>query len=136
MPRTATGIMSIAKLKSLLRNHEARRAKLVADRKKLLAQLARIDAQIAQLDGGAGSSGPVSVARRGRSQNAKSLVTHMTEILAQHPKGMAVGDLVDAIKAAGYKSSSTNFRGIVNQTLIKENKKFKSVARGIYTLRD
>ena len=35
-------------------------------------------------------------------------------------KPMRVGDIVDAVQGAGYRSNSDNFRGIVNQTLIKE----------------
>src|SRR3954470_281460 len=36
--------------------------------------------------------------------------------------------------ASGYVSSSANFRGIVNQTLIKD-KRFRRVARGVYGLK-
>ena len=48
---------------------------------------------------------------------------------------MSVPDIVEGVQAAGYKSSSPNFRGIVNQTLIKERKKFQSVSRGVYAMK-
>ena len=37
---------------------------------------------------------------------------------------MKVGDITDAVLATGYRSNSDNFRAIVNQTLIKERKRF------------
>jgi hypothetical protein len=47
---------------------------------------------------------------------------------------MSLGDIVDAVQARGYRSSSANFRGIVNQTLIKESQ-FTSAGRGMYRLK-
>jgi hypothetical protein len=69
-----------------------------------------------------------------RSKNAKSLVEVIKEVLGRHGNPMQVGDILSGVKGAGYKSSSANFRGILNQTLIKE-KAFKNVGRGTYTLR-
>jgi hypothetical protein len=48
---------------------------------------------------------------------------------------MGVGDIVDAVQSSGYRSRSANFRGIVNQTLIKEKKRFSSPGRGMYQLK-
>jgi hypothetical protein len=45
-----------------------------------------------------------------------------------------VGDIVDKVLATDYRSHSANFRGIVNQTLIKD-KRFTSAGRGMYQLR-
>ncbi len=47
---------------------------------------------------------------------------------------MRVGEIVDAVKSAGYKSNSASFKNIVNQMLIKERKRFQQVDRGIYGL--
>ena len=47
---------------------------------------------------------------------------------------MPVGDIMDKVLATGYKSKSANFRGIVNQTLIKD-KRFAQVERGVYELK-
>ena len=46
---------------------------------------------------------------------------------------MKVADITAAILATGYKTRSANFRGIVNQTLIKD-KRFVSAGRGLYQL--
>jgi ribonuclease PH len=49
-------------------------------------------------------------------------------------KALPVGDIVTAVLRKGYRTNSANFRGIVNQTLIKE-KQFSSAGRGIYQLK-
>jgi hypothetical protein len=47
---------------------------------------------------------------------------------------VSVGDIAERVQASGYRSSSANFRGIVNQALVKD-KRFVSTARGMYGLR-
>jgi copper chaperone CopZ len=122
--------LPIAKLKVLLRSQESKRRELLSERKKIAKQLAKIDGQIAAIDGGSGG-----VVGGTRPKNAKSLVAHLEDVLAKQPKGLGVGDIVDAVLAAGYKTGSDNFRSIVNQTLIKEGKKFGAVSRGVYSLK-
>jgi hypothetical protein len=46
---------------------------------------------------------------------------------------MSVAEAMAAVKAAGYKTNSNSFRISVNATLLKFKKRFKKVARGIYT---
>jgi hypothetical protein len=46
---------------------------------------------------------------------------------------MRIADITEAVEKSGYESSSVNFRGIVNQTLIKEPR-FKQESRGKYKL--
>ena len=48
---------------------------------------------------------------------------------------MSVTEMSEAVQKAGYRTSSPNFRTIVNQTLIGNKKVFKRVARGQYTKR-
>jgi hypothetical protein len=47
---------------------------------------------------------------------------------------MAVKDIIKAALATGYKSTSPQFRNIVNQQLIK-NKRFTASSRGVYQLK-
>ena len=68
----------------------------------------------------------------GRARNAKSLIQTLEEVLGGSTAAMKVGDIVDAVLKSGYKTGSDNFRGIVNQTLIKERKRFTSAGRGLY----
>jgi hypothetical protein len=84
---------------------------------------------------GRGPGRPKKLGRRGRRpKNTKSLVASIHDALARRGAPMKVGDIMAAVKGGGYKSSSANFRGIINQTLIKE-KQFKSTARGTYGLK-
>ena len=41
---------------------------------------------------------------------------------------------VDAVQRNGYRTTSPNFRTIVNQTLIKHTDRFKRVSRGQYAV--
>jgi hypothetical protein len=45
-----------------------------------------------------------------------------------------VGDILEGVTSSGYRSGSANFRGIINQTLIKD-KRFGQVERGVYELK-
>jgi hypothetical protein len=55
-------------------------------------------------------------------------------VLGKTGKPMNVGDIAAEVQRRGYKSNSANFRGIVNQTLIKE-KQFSQASRGMYQLK-
>ena len=67
---------------------------------------------------------------RKRFKNDRSLI----EVLASVLKGkiLSVSEAVSKAKTAGYKTTSPNFRVIVNQALIKSNL-FKKVSHGKYT---
>ena len=66
-----------------------------------------------------------------RPRNAGSLIESLRKLLTG--KTMSVTEMADAVQKAGYKTSSPNFRTIVNQTLINNKKDFKRIARGQYT---
>lgn len=132
MPRPSSPGYSISKLKSLLQAQMGKRGELMKARRKLQKQIDKIDRQLTGLTGSAGGSGGGGI----RVRNEKNLVTHMEEVLAKAPKGLGVAEIVEAVQANGYRSKSANFRGIVNQTLIKEKKKFTSTGtRGMYMLK-
>jgi hypothetical protein len=76
----------------------------------------------------------VNVHRGGtRLRNRQSLVGSLQKVLAG--KSMSVQELEAAVKKSGYKTKSSNFRVIVNQTLIAHPKVFRKVDRGVYTVR-
>jgi hypothetical protein len=75
--------------------------------------------------------------RRGggrRARNAQSLLDAIEGVLRSAGKPMKVAEIMEGVLATGYRSSSDNFRGIINQTLIKD-KRFGSVERGVYELK-
>ena len=135
-PRKETGL-SIAKLELFLRSSREKLQSLQKERDKTVKALAAIDSKIAALTGGAAGAGGAGRAVRGgggRARNPKSLTAVLADVLA-NGKPLSVGDIVDGVLATGYQSTSPNFRGIVNQTLIKEKKQFASAGRGLYQLK-
>jgi DNA-binding transcriptional MerR regulator len=135
MPRPATAGFNIAQLERILEDRRTEVNRLERLRSELQRKLDGVDRQIAKLAGGLrGLRG-----RRGgggiRARNEVSLVEAIETAMRNAGKPMRVGDIVDAVQGAGYRSNSDNFRGIVNQTLIKERKRFAQASRGVYQLK-
>jgi hypothetical protein len=84
--------------------------------------------------GGRSKSGRPS-AKRGtrRHRNATSLVEALRKVLRR--RTLSVSDLAVAVQEAGYRTTSPNFRVIVNQALINNPDLFERVSRGKYTAR-
>ena len=125
------GSASTADLARELKRRERQLGKLKAKRDALLDQAAELDAEIASLGslvgGGSGRSGGV----RRRPKNDQNLAEALAGVL--DGVTMSVTDAAEAVQRAGYKTSASNFRTIVNQTLLRETGTFKKVARGQYT---
>ena len=119
---------SIADLQTQLGEQRQRRSKLTAERKKLQAKLEQIDRDIDMLEGGASSNGTVGATR---ARNDKPLPEVIADVLKKGGKPMKVAAITTAVRNSGYQSSSANFRGIVNQALIKDER-FTSPSRGMY----
>ena len=103
--------------------------KLRRRREKLIEQLSAVDAELGELDqfsAGLGGGGG-----RGRARNSQSLADALANLLKN--RVMSVTEAADAVQAAGYQTTSANFRTIVNQTLIKDER-FENVERGKYTV--
>lgn len=72
--------------------------------------------------------------RRGRRpgrRNASSLVESLRGVLSG--KTMSVSEVAEQVQKAGYKTTSPNFRTIVNQALLANKNTFRKVSRGQYT---
>ena len=133
MARPNTGInFNIAQLERILNDRRSETTKLERQRGELQRKLEGLDRQIMKLTGGLrglrGRGG-------GRARNERSLVETIEDVMRSNGKPMRVGELVDAVTSTGYRSNSANFRGIVNQTLIKERKRFGQADRGLYELK-
>lgn len=101
--------------------------KLLRRRESLVAEVRSIDARLHALGVREGAGGLVA---RKRPRNEHGLIEALHELLSG--KAMSVTAAAEAVQAAGYKTTSSHFRTIVNQTLINSGK-FKRVGRGIYT---
>lgn len=103
---------------------------LEAKRAKLLKQIRELDYTIKTLAGK--GNGALSARGGGRAKNAMTLTQALEKVLSN--KTMTVTDAADAVKDAGYRTNSNNFRTQVNIALIKSGK-FKRVGRGQYTVK-
>jgi chorismate mutase len=122
-----------------LRQEIERRQKLLP---KLIAQRDALSQEITELQSLATpearkaakpEAAPKKTRRRHRAKNKVGLA----EVLATVLKGKAkvtIGEAMEGVLAAGYKSKSRDFRGVVNNMLLKDNR-FKNVARGVFTLK-
>lgn len=127
--------MNIVELKRILNERTRQVDKLRQRRDKLQKQVDAVDAEIEKVAGAGGvgngrASGTTGAGTRAR--NDRPLPDYIEEAMNKTGKPMRVGEIVDAVKAAGYKSNSVAFKNLVNQMLIKERKRFQHVDRGIY----
>jgi len=138
MPRLGTGAYSIAQLEQMLNKCKNERQKLERERNKVARRLQQLDSRIHALGGnGSGRGGRGGAGGGGagsRVRNEKSLTEMLEGVLGKSGKPMKVGDIADAVQSGGYRTNSANFRGIVNQTLIKD-KRFTSAGRGLYQMK-
>jgi septal ring factor EnvC (AmiA/AmiB activator) len=135
MARPNTGLnFNIAQLERILDERRTAVSKLERQRTELQRKLDGLERQIVRLNGGIrGMRGRLGGS--GRARNDRSLVETIEDVMRGKGKAMRVGEIVDAVTATGYRSNSANFRGIVNQTLIKERKRFGQADRGLYELK-
>ena len=135
MARPRSTSLSIVELEQLLAARRSSVAKLQKQRDGLQKKLDAVDKQIAAAGGAGAAAAPAAKAAGGgpRAKNKVSLGAAIAS--AMEGKGpMGVGDVLEAVVAGGYRSGSANFRGIVNQTLIKD-KRFQSAGRGMYAMK-
>ncbi len=123
-------------LRAELKRRERRLATLHRRRQRLLGQLESLDEEIAEY-AAITAAGTAMLTKRGsprkRPRNAVVLVDALKRVLDN--RTLSVTEAAGAVQKAGYRTTSDNFRTIVNQTLISNRRTFKKVARGKYTLR-
>jgi hypothetical protein len=128
--------LSISQLELMLSSRLADLQQLNKEHSKLSQHLAEVERKIAALGGKAhGRAHFGAKLGSGRVKNEKSLVETLEMVLGAATEAMRVGDIVAAVLKAGYHTGSDNFRGIVNQTLIKERRRFVSAGRGLYAIK-
>ena len=150
MAKRALTAVSTLDLQKELQRRQHDLASLLARRETLESELASLNDEIDMLGGAptsgrGGRRGPgrKKAGRRGRPRGTgkkigkrpKNKMT-LQEAMKKVLKGrtLSVTEIAAAVKKAGYKSSSSTFRTIVNQTLIKNPGTFRKVARGQYTV--
>ncbi len=139
MARPASGNnFNIAQLERVLEEKKSELNKLIRQRSQLEKRMNRLDRQIERVGGGmngarrAGNGAGGGTGRRARNEH--SLIESIELVLAKSGGPMKVAEIMEGVLATGYRSGSDNFRGIVNQTLIKDQR-FGQVDRGVYQLK-
>jgi hypothetical protein len=151
MPRPRKSTLRSITLADLAAEMTRRQGELPALRAReaeITEEMATLTATIGALDGATGRRVPARRVGRGigrvakvaapmvgrkrgrRTKNGASLSEALVKVLTG--KTMSVTDVATAVKKSGYKSTSANFRTMVNIALLNK-KKFKRVERGMYT---
>ncbi len=128
--RSKLGTLSLVQLQREIRRRESNAGRRVLSlqlsRDKLYNKLSAIDAEIAKL------GGRIKGGLRKRPHNEANLADSLGQVLKNTI--MNVTSVALEVQKAGYRTTSPNFRTIVNQTLLKDPR-FKRVSRGKYTVK-
>lgn len=118
--------LSLAELEKLMQSRRAEVARLSRIRDRLRKKLEGVEAKLVAIEGESGKTT--------RARNHSSLQEIIHQVLVKAGEPLKVGEILDRVQAEGYRSKSDNFRGIVNQTLIKD-KRLSKAGRGMYQVR-
>jgi hypothetical protein len=124
--------LSLTDLHTEISRRQRRAKGLLRKRSKLETKLRTLDAEIATL----GLNGALASKGGGgggtRFHNEMSLADSLAEALKG--KTLSVGEAMEAVQRAGYRTTSHHFRVQVNIALTKDSR-FKRVSRGQYTVK-
>lgn len=125
MGKSRLSTLSTADLQREIMRRRRGIAGLERKRAKLLQQLEVVENEIREQGGAIG----IEPGRK-RPRNESNLADALANLLANAT--MSVTEAAEKVQEAGYRTTSPNFRTIVNQTFLKD-KRFKRVSRGRYT---
>lgn len=117
--------LPIAELRGEIRRRERHLDALHRRRERLANQLREVEEAILEEGGAMGA-----LAGRKRPRNEQNLADALASLLSN--RTLSVTEAAEQVQSAGYRTTSPNFRTIVNQTLLKDPR-FKRVGRGRYT---
>lgn len=139
--------MSLAELEAMLRDQKKRLDELKKKQSSLQKDLDGVTQEIAVLEGkgkgsgrrgrpaGSGSTGKKKTVRRRRAKNSKPLKDYVREALKNSKKGLSLQEVMDAVKKAGYKSKSKNFKNVLYQCLYHTEEFVLDSKKGTYTVK-
>jgi len=116
-------------LDQVLQGHVDQLESLISRRRSLQEEIATLDEEIRSVAGSFGGGSPRSAGkskvvakpkgRRRRAKNKVSLNDAVEAVLSKSKKGLSTADIEAAVLASGYKTTSSNFRPMIYQTLSK-----------------
>ena len=119
---------SLAQDKKRLRELQA---KIREKRERLMAEIAKVNEEIASLSQELGAPTKAPAVRKGR---AKRLPQYVLEALKASPTPLTAKEIADVVTKAGYRSSSTDFVGLVRRTCYL-NDRIRTKERGKFTVK-
>lgn len=125
------GRFSAAQLRAELRRRELKLGRLRRRHQRLLSAVGALERQIHEQGGSlAGLRSGRRLGVRSRPRNEQSLAAALVRLLTG--RTMGVMEIVEEVQKAGYRTTSPNFRTIVNQVLLNK-RLFQRKGRGQYT---
>ncbi len=138
-------VVSTSALRAELDRREGAVGDLMSRHRELAEELSKIESELSALGVMPGAKrGRPAVRGRGRPRGPSAAVpagrkrhqndSNLEQALANVLKGQTMGvtEVAAAVQDAGYRTTSPNFRTIVNQALLRSNL-IKKVSRGKYT---
>jgi len=124
---TTLQALSNADLTAELQRREKDQAKLQARRAKLLTELDQLDKELGDLNG------KPATKRSSKTPRPKNGLSLNEALAAAVPVGESITakEATDAIRAAGYQTSSKNF-GVQVASRLAKDERFERTERGIY----
>ena len=134
MPRSKLSAMSIADLRQEIERRQKLLPKLIAQRDALNRDIAVLQGlEAAKVGKPVEPKAPDKAGRRQQAKNAIGLAQAL-ELFMKGKEKVAVGEAMEGVLAGGYRSNARDFRGLVNNMLLKDGR-FKNVGRGQFALK-
>ena len=135
MPRAKLSNVSLSQLVGELKKRQSKLADMIAQRDALSREITELQGLAAPEAGKAAK--PEAVPKKTRRHRRAKNKVGLADALAGFLKGkkkVAIGEAMEGVLAAGYKTTSKEFRKVVNKTLLTD-KRFKKIGRGVFTLK-
>jgi chorismate mutase len=125
----------IADLRQEIERRQKQLPKLIAQRDALSREITELQSLAAPEARRAAKpeAAPKKTRRRPQARNKVSLADALAGFLKGKAK-VTISEASEGVMAGGYKSNARDFRGVVNNMLLKD-KRFKKVGRGEFTLK-
>jgi chromosome segregation ATPase len=123
---------TLGELEQLLERKKRRLSTLHRKRDQIERRLQTVQAKISRIQGAPERARAVKSASR--PKNERTLKDVVTELLGKSKKGLGLHELSEKVLATGYKTSSTNFKNTLYQTLYHHDRIQLNRDTGLYSL--
>lgn len=124
--------LTVAELEQVLEKKKRRLSGLHRTRDQIERRLHAVQAKISRIQGS--PERIQSPKRVSRAKNERSLKDVVTELLGKSKKGLPLQELSEKVLATGYKTTSTNFKNTLYQTLYHHDGIQLNKETGLYSL--